>query len=165
VLTVARDPEGEDERAAAAPDSKIEVVKVPVQRKKATPPATKIEWADVPPESQSTSGMSALTYSLGGVGLIGLGGFGLLTEWGRRDNRMLAQCSPSCPQATVDHIRRLYIAADISLGVGIAAIGAACWVYVSSRSTKEERSSRESVVFDLQPTKSGALLALSGSFR
>jgi hypothetical protein len=87
-----------------------------------------------------------------------------LTYWGRKDNDMLAQCSPNCPQSSVDHIHRLYVSADVSLGVGIAALGAAYWVFAASRSKSEEKPADEAYLFTVQPTSSGAFAAVSGSF-
>jgi hypothetical protein len=107
----------------------------------------------------------ALSWALGGVGLAGIGGYALLTTWGRKDNDKLGQCSPACPQSTVDHIHKLYIGADISLGVGIAALGAAYWVHAMRRSANEEAEpTREAFVFGVQPTPSGAFGSVSGKF-
>jgi len=63
-----------------------------------------------------------------GAGVTSLAGAALFTTWGRGDNRKLAECSPNCPQASVDHIHRLYLAADVSLGVGIASLAVGSWL-------------------------------------
>jgi hypothetical protein len=107
----------------------------------------------------------ALTYTLATVGVVGLAGFGVMTEWGRKDNALLAQCSPSCPQASVDHVRRMYVAADVSLGVGIAALAASYWAFVSSRSANEDHPTEQAMVFDVRPTRAGAVAGVSGSFK
>ena len=99
------------------------------------------------------------------VGVVGLAGFGVMTEWGRKDNALLAQCSPSCPQASVDHVRRMYVAADVSLGVGIAALAASYWAFVSSRSANEDHPTEQAMVFDVRPTRAGAVAGVSGSFK
>ena len=85
----------------------------------------------------------ALSLALGGAGLAGIGGFALLTNWGRKDNTSLSQCAPACPQATVDHIHRLYLEADVSLGVGLVALGAAYWAYAVANSGNEETETKE----------------------
>jgi hypothetical protein len=120
--------------------------------------------ADAPADRPRGGGVPALSYVLGGTGLAGIGAFALLTYWGRKDNDMLAQCSPNCPQSSVDHIHRLYVSADVSLGVGIAALGAAYWVFAASRSKSEEKPADEAYLFTVQPTSSGAFAAVSGSF-
>lgn len=106
-----------------------------------------------------------LPYTLASVGLVGLAGFGLMTEWGRKDNTELAQCSPACPPSSVNHVRRMYVAADVSLGVGIAALAGAYWAFVHSRSGNDEQSNEQALLFDVQPTRSGAVAGVSGSFR
>jgi hypothetical protein len=105
-----------------------------------------------------------LTYGLVGGGLAAMGSFGLLTYWGRKDNDKLTQCAPNCASASVDHIRKLYLAANISLGVGIAALGAAYWVLAIARSESEEKATESAYRFDVQPARSGGLATLSGSF-
>lgn len=72
---------------------------------------------------------SAGAYVFGALGLAGVGGFALLTSWGRADNRMLASCSPTCPAASARHVRQLYWAADASLGVGLVSLGLATWLF------------------------------------
>jgi hypothetical protein len=100
---------------------------------------------------------------LGGLGVVGLGSYGLFTYWGKKDNELLATCSPNCPASSVEHIRKLYLVADISLGVGIVTLGAATIVALSSGPSKEKtKSSAYSV--DVSPSRSGAFATVSGSF-
>ena len=108
----------------------------------------------------------ALSYTLASVGVVGLGGYALLTYWGAKDNSLLARCSPSCPQASVDQVRSRYLAADISLGVGIAALGAAIWSIAAQRSAgeSEQQSPQQALVLAVQPTRSGAFATASRSF-
>jgi hypothetical protein len=117
------------------------------------------------PAATTRHGSRAFTYSLASVGLAGLAGFGVMTEWGRKDNGLLAQCSPSCPQASVDHVRHMYLAADISLGVGIAALAGAYWAFVHARSADEEQPREQALLFDLRPTRAGAVAGVTGTFR
>jgi hypothetical protein len=71
---------------------------------------------------------SLAPYLLAGVGLAGVGGFAALTYWGRKDNDMLSQCSPNCTPQSVDHVRQLYLGANISLGVGLVALAGATYL-------------------------------------
>jgi len=65
----------------------------------------------------------------------------------------------------VDHIRKLYLAADISLGVGIAALGAATtWLVIGATGSKEEHAKKPRYVVDVRPTPAGAFASVSGSF-
>ena len=83
------------------------------------------------------SGHSAFSYVLGSVGLVGVGAAGALIYWARKDNDKLSTCSvagvSNCPQGTVNHIHNMYLAGNIALGVGVASLGAAYWVYTKNR--------------------------------
>ena len=115
-------------------------------------------------EEPASTGHSALSYVLGGTGLVGVAAGAALIYWGRKDNTQLSNCATAetnCPQATVDHIHNLYLAGNVALGVGIASLGAAYWVYTHSGKAS---SKEEAYRFDVQPTKSGAVAGVSGSF-
>lgn len=150
-----------DKKAVVAPIAP----KTPDEPTAAPPEGTRLDAGNAVAEQQPKRGSPVLTFTLATVGVAGLAGFGLMTEWGRKDNRLLAQCSPFCPQASVDHVRRMYLAADISLGVGIASLVAAYWALASSRAANEEHPSEEALLFDLRPTASGAFAGVSGVFR
>jgi hypothetical protein len=116
------------------------------------------------PEVKSKGGPGAMPYLLGTIGIAGLGAGGLLTYWGRKDNDLLAQCSPNCSQSSVDHIRRLYLASDISLGIGGAALATSLIWFIASPSSKEKPPSQASYQFDVQPTPQGGFATVSGRF-
>jgi hypothetical protein len=94
-------------------------------------------------------------YLLASAGVIGVGGWGLLSWWGRKDNELLARCAPDCAQSDVDHIHTLYLAADVSLGVGVTALAAGAWMIWRSHST---------YTIEVSPTGDGAVAGLSGVF-
>jgi hypothetical protein len=116
-------------------------------------------------EDHSSSKVPTLSYVLGGAGLATVGAGALMIYWGRKDNSQLTRCSTdasNCPQRTVDHIHNLYLAGNVALGVGVASLAAAYWVY--SRSGKGE-SSKEAYRFDVAPTRAGgAVASVAGSF-
>jgi hypothetical protein len=127
-------------------------------------PAPVASAADEPaPPRSSGGGPGAAPYLLGVVGVAGLGAYGAFTYWGKKDNQLLSQCSPNCAPSSLEHIRKLYLVADISLGVGVAALGAATWIALSSGSSKEKPSEAAYVV-DVTPTRSGAYATVSGKF-
>jgi len=114
-------------------------------------------------DASSKQGRSLLLpLAVGGAGLATLAAGGLLTYWGRRDNDALSQCSPSCSPSSVSHIRTLYALSDVSIGVGIAAVGVATWLWVSSGASKEQPAPQ--AVFDVNPTRSGAIASVRGAF-
>jgi hypothetical protein len=116
-----------------------------------------------PPETPKKSARSTVPYWLGGVGLVGLGAYGTFVYWARTDNMMLAQCAPNCPQESVDHIRHLYLAADISFGVGVASLAAATYLFVKGASKKTTPTPSAQAI-EVTPTRSGAIATVSGTF-
>ena len=123
---------------------------------------------DAPPAPRSTgSGPSVFAYLLGGVGALGVGGGALLTYWGKTDNAALSQCAPNCASSSVDHIRRLYLAADLSFGAGGAALGVATLLFFTSGSSEGAKATplaRAASAIDVRPTPSGAIATLQGVF-
>jgi hypothetical protein len=116
-----------------------------------------------PAEPPKNGGPGAMPWILGGVGLAGIGAAGLLTYWGRQDNDRLSECRPNCSKESVDHIRRLYIASDVSLGVGAAALATGVvWYFVGAPSKEEPRA--PAYRFDVRPIASGTFATFSGSF-
>jgi len=96
--------------------------------------------------------------------LAGLGAYGAFTYWGRKDNQLLGNCSPNCSPDSVDHIRKLYLGADIAGGIGAAALATSLIWFIASPSSKEKAPSQASYRFDVQPSPSGGYASVSGSF-
>jgi len=93
------------------------------------------------PTEQSTSGFGsdqrlALGGTLIGVGVVGLGAFTLLGLKARQDERELERlgCKPDCGKAFVQSVRTRYLLTNISLGVGVLALGSATWLLLSGPS-------------------------------
>lgn len=108
--------------------------------------------------------VSVWPYVIGGVGLAGLGGSIALATWGHTDFQLLDRCAPDCKQESVDHVRRMYVAADISLGVGVVALGAATWLYLSTPTSVEPRADRAENYFDVRPAPGGAFATWERTF-
>lgn len=104
-----------------------------------------------------------LAYIVGGAGLAAIGGSLLLVHWAHEDNLRLDQCAPNCSQDSVDHVSNMYLAADITLGVGVVALGTATWLYLS-RPDREESSADSAYRFDIQPRRSGAFATFGSVF-
>jgi len=116
-------------------------------------------------EETESSGVPKLNYALSATGVAALGAGALLIYWGRKDNDKLAGCSTdvtNCPHATVDHIHNLYLGGNIAIGVGLASLAGAYWAY--AHHSAKESESHEAYRFDVQPTKSGAVASIGGSF-
>jgi hypothetical protein len=113
-----------------------------------------------PVELQLTSPSSATrapglgTYVAAGVGVVALSSFayfGLSAQGEAADLRRT--CAPSCPTERVDAVRSKLVVANVSLGVGVAAIGvgAALWLMQGSPSPPAASSLR----FDVVPAARG----------
>ncbi len=114
-------------------------------------------------EAPKKSG-SVLPYVFTGLGIASLGAGAALTYWGIKDNnRMKTECSPNCLPATVQHVKQLYLASDIALGVGVAALAAAYWTHVMNRHA-EEKGTEEALRIGVAPTNSGGFASVSGTF-
>jgi hypothetical protein len=122
-----------------------------------------------PPASHRRSGgPPALAFVLGGTGLLGLGVGALATYWGKMDNDALSNCAPNCQAASVDHIRQLYIAADISFGIGAAALGVSAFLFATSHPTEAAPQPRVATStllgWDVRPAPGGAVATFQGRF-
>ena len=112
------------------------------------------------------AGPSTASYATASLGLAGLAGYGLLTYWGRKDNQQLSECKPNCSQESIDHIKKIYLGANVSAAVGAAAL--ATWVYVTfiaSPSDGAEASARSPrYAVGVHPLRAGGVASVSGAF-
>jgi len=108
---------------------------------------------------ESHGGVPAMTYVLGGLGVVALGGFAYFRISGVNDyNAKNDQCSPGCNPDDVDPIRKKFTYSYVSLGVGIASLaGAAAFYFVG-------RNGSPSVQASLAPRSDGAMAGLKTTF-
>ena len=162
--------QGERNRPIAVTIRKAAAVSLtPAPEAATAPPVAKRESPalDTRPRP-SSGGWSTISYLapyvLAGVGVVGVGGYALLTTWGQKDNRQLAQCAPACSPASVDHIRKLYTAANISLAVGVVTLGTAAGLIIRPEFREERRRRRGGLTVDVQAAATGASATISGAF-
>jgi len=155
-----------------------EVAMAPADQADADPKAAPRETPDVrpldvthgasPPSSPARGGRSAWTYVLGGTGILGVGAGALLYYWGNTDNAALARCTPNCQGSSVDHVQTMYIAADVTAGAGVLLLGTALWMFATSHpaegATPDPSSAQAATLFDVAPTRSGAVATVRGVF-
>lgn len=112
---------------------KLRRVEVVFGQASATPPATDGE-RDVTPAF----------WIVGSAGLVGLTLFGALAGAGLAKKNDLDDraCAPACPSSDVDEARSLFLGADISLGIGLAALAVAPILYFTSPIEPANESSR-----------------------
>jgi hypothetical protein len=112
----------------------------------ATPAATSTETAAPVerPSSATTAGASLpwTVWALGGLGVAGLGGFAAFGLWGRSDENWASDhCKPNCGPDVVDPIRTKYVVADVSIAIGLVALGAAALIGVIHASASAPQAS------------------------
>lgn len=91
--------------------------------------------------SEGGGGAPVLAYVLGGVGVLGLGSFayfGLTSKGELQDLR--SSCAPYCDQGQLDDVKTKMLVADVSLGVGIVALGAAAVLFLTHSSSSSSTS-------------------------
>src|SRR5262245_35790322 len=129
----------------------------------------------IPAEAVSDTGTvgpkrSNLTaYLLLGTGAAGIVSYAVFTYWGRRDNNDLnSMCAPECDPANVDHVRNMYLTANISLGIGIPALLAGGYLWWRNGNLPPSKyataPSKNKLAVDVQPTRSGAFATVTGPF-
>jgi hypothetical protein len=122
---------------------------------------------------------SPFAYVFGGLGLAGVGGYALLSTWGKKDNDLIAShcgVTRDCLPASVDHVHRLYLEANISGAVGLAALAASTWLFLRTPGTPE-RPMNQAVslrakpkypvkvqTLDVQAASAGAVAMVGGTF-
>ncbi|MGZ3478173.1 MAG: hypothetical protein ACXVCJ_26990, partial [Polyangiales bacterium] len=93
---------------------------------------------------------------IGVVGLVGFVGFGLSAKSQASDLR--SSCAPACAQSDVDGVKRKALFADVSLGIGLVAIGAATYFFIASSSDKDATK------VGFAPLPSGGAFSVAGHF-
>jgi hypothetical protein len=127
----------------------------------APPDMTPPPLAAAPPPARRSGGIPVMTYVLGGVGVLGLGGFVLFRVSGVNDyNEYNRTCSPACNPSDVDAVRQKFTFSYISLGVGIAGITGAGLVWALS----PKREGGSQVQAHLVPRSDGATVGLRTRF-
>jgi len=112
------------------------------------------------------------TYVLGGIALAGgaaFAAFGLVGNSQR--NRLETECMPHCSDGQVDGLRRNMIVADVSLGVGLAALATSTVIWLARPSVPSPRGTPEGVVdaqrplVSIAPTRTGASFSATLTFQ
>lgn len=115
----------------------------------------------------STPGERQVTpafWIVGGAGLAGLalfGGLGAAGLAGKADLDDRA-CAPACSSDDVDRVRGLFLGADISLGIGLAALAVAPILYFTSPLEEPARST--ALFVGAAPVDDGGVMILGGAW-
>jgi hypothetical protein len=101
---------------------------------------------------------------LGGVSVVALGSFGFFALSAKKElDQLEEKCAPSCEDSQSDTGRTNALIADISLGVGVAALaGAVTWAILGGSS--EPAASERAATLALTPTLHGGYATVSARF-
>jgi hypothetical protein len=90
-----------------------------------------------------------------GAGVAGAAGFAYFASTGRNADRALDDCSPNCSAARVSRVKRDYLFANVSLGVGAAGlVTAAVWLLLRPESPPPSDGGHSALVLELGPVTS-----------
>ncbi len=110
---------------------------------------------------------------VGGIGVVALGSFAVFGIGGKNDVDDLQKCKPNCAESDVDSARTKLIIADISLGVGVVALGVAAYMYFTRPTIEtkvqtgmQPKSEKKSgfIHFDARPLAGGGYAGIGGAF-
>jgi len=124
----------------------------------------------VPPPVKEPAGSLVPTFIVGGIGVVALGSFAFFGLSGKSEVADLQGCKGHCAQDDVDKARTKLVIADISLGVGIVAIGVATYMFVTRPKVEGDvkaahaHASPGKLGFDLGAVSGGAVGSVGGRF-
>ncbi len=131
---------------------------VEVRLELALPARAEPQAPTAPPPAKP--GVSPVVWVLGGVAVIGLGGFVGFGLAGKSEESDLDGCKPDCSRGDVDSMRTSYLLADISLGVALVAGGVGGYLYLSGK----KRPTEQSFYLRALPQRQGMGAGLGGRF-
>jgi hypothetical protein len=145
----------EERVSLAAGSPRREVV---VHLGRAAAPAAAKSPVEAPPEASRP--IPAATFVLAGVGVAGVATFAVLGAIGSGKKSHLDDlgCKPNCKPSDVDAIKTDYIAADVALGVGGAALVGALIVFLARPSATPAKP--DDAAWSVAPRPGGASLVV-----
>ncbi|WP_438011704.1 hypothetical protein WME89_25535 [Sorangium sp. So ce321] len=106
-----------------------------------------------------------LAWAAGGVGVAGLGVFAVVGALSLdAEAELRATCAPRCRGDDVRAIRVQHAVADIGLGVGVVALGAAAWLYLTRPAAAPSPARASALRPALRPLVAGASAGVEGAF-
>lgn len=118
--------------------------------------------------TRHTSGEGSLvpTIVVGGIGVAALASFASFGIGGKSAVDDLQKCKPYCNEDDVDSARTKLILADISLGVGVVALGVAAYMFFTrpKADAKVQAGALDKVRFDGRPTVGGGYATVGAQF-
>ncbi|WP_437627850.1 hypothetical protein [Sorangium sp. So ce1151] len=132
----------------------------------AAPSAPQPSAPSAPTAPTAPTAVPPLAWVAGGVGVAGLGVFAVVGALSLdAEAELRATCAPRCPGDDVRAIRVQHAVADVGLGVGVVALGAAAWLYLTRPAAATPPPARASALRPaLRPLVAGASAGVEGTF-
>lgn len=105
-----------------------------------------------------------MVYVLGGLGVVGVAGFGAFAWRYDSQRSELEECKPLCAGSDIDAADTSRKIAFISLGVGVVGLGAATALYLTRPEEDASVAIYRGLMLDAFPTPGGAAATLRGVF-
>jgi hypothetical protein len=115
------------------------------------------------PGASGSSERAVAAATLLGVGVIGVASFTVLGLRARSGEEALERCKPNCSDGRVDSVKTRYLLANVSIGVGALALGAATFVLLSG-SSDDAVADRAARGLAVGADTTGAFASYSGRF-
>jgi hypothetical protein len=111
---------------------------------------------------ETARGVSPLTVIFAGLGVVGVGGFAGFGLKAQSDLSNLREtCAPYCSSSALDSVKREALVADISLGVGVVALGVAAYTLFARH---DPPAIEKGATIDVRPVAGGALAQVGARF-
>jgi hypothetical protein len=124
-----------------------------------SPPSPGDGVASEPSPGAQAGRVPLLTWVLGGLGVVALASFATSAALGIAE-RSADQCATGCTQAQKDDVNSKFFVADISLGVGVVALGVATLLYLVQPASRAPTTAW----FDVRPSPGGAVGVVGARF-
>ncbi len=126
-----------------------EVPPAPRSERRSGPPR---EPRNTAPQARGARGIPSASIVLGAVGVVALGSFGYFGYRAKTRADELDACSPRCDRGEADAMRQTALVADVSLGIGVVALGLATYFWAAQPHASESaRSARRMPKPRLEP--------------
>jgi hypothetical protein len=112
----------------------------------------------------ATGGAPIAAYVLGGIGVVGVAGFAFFGLDSMSKKSKLDPCKPNCAQSDVDAVKKDYLFANISLGVGVVGLGAATYLLLTRDKGEPAATGASGPRLDVAPAIRGGSVSVSGAF-
>lgn len=142
---------------------KNKVVEVSFAKSTPAPPVAPEPEPEPEPAPKAAAGPPTISYVLGGVGLLALGGAGYfwLGAESKKSDLESSKCEPFCSQDDVDAIEQKRLFGDVAAGIGVACLGAAAYLWLTNDTPA---APKEAAALDLRLGPNGAYATVRRRF-